>query len=446
MGKVKALLTKVKNIFAVLRSIFKRIFCWIKEHKLRTVLTVLAVLFVLVGVVVGIVFAKLHSYYQQSNYVESTPIPTKAAKAIEEPPEEEEDEEMREIKAQMEKYRSEEPITTDGNVYNILLVGIDKVNVKKNNENGANSDSMILVSLNYETKEINMISLMRDTYVHVPGIGNRKLNAAYSNGEAPLLLETITENFKIQVDRYIVVAFKDMVNIIDLIGNITIEFSDKEALSANETIKTMCENMGMKDKIEEYQFTEGGVYECNGIQAVAYARIRKVGNADYQRTERQREVLAKIFTKLKQMRIEDLDRLANKLLPNITHNVPESEYWGLIVKAPEMLSYDLKQERIPYDNMFHSRNGSLVPQWDDTVVRLKETLYGPLWDVTPTPTETPILTATLTVAITPTPMITSTPQLTPRATVKPKLTLTPRPTKEVKITDVPKIPSAPEAP
>ena len=75
------------------------------------------------------------------------------------------------------QYASTEPITTDGNVYNIMLVGLDTT------DKGwiGNSDSMILISVNYRLEQISMISLMRDTHVMIPGIGYRKLNATYPN-------------------------------------------------------------------------------------------------------------------------------------------------------------------------------------------------------------------------------------------------------------------------
>lgn len=112
------------------------------------------------------------------------------------------------------------------------------------------------------------------------------------------------------------------------------------------------------------------------MQAVAYARIRKVGNSDYQRTERQREVLLKLLDKVKAMSFEDLDRLATRLLPLLTHNVPESEFWGLLAKAPTLMKYKIISDRIPYDGMYHGYNGDLVPDWEPTVRKLKETIYG----------------------------------------------------------------------
>ena len=95
------------------------------------------------------------------------------------------------------------------------------------------------------------------------------------------------------------------------------------------------------------------------MQAVAYARIRKVGNSDYQRTERQREVLLKLLDKVKAMSFEDLDRLATRLLPLLTHNVPESEFWGLLAKAPTLMKYKIMMVCIMATTGISFRTGSL---------------------------------------------------------------------------------------
>ena len=349
----------------------------------------------------GLVYFVGHRYYAKTNYVsdeeaarqiEEKKKQREAAMEQEEKKEEEAepiDPELLEAQRNMEKYASTEPITTDGNVYNVLLVGLDTT---KDNWVG-NSDSMILVSVNYRLHKISMISLMRDLHVNIPGVGYRKLNAAYPNGGGPLLTQTVEENFKIDVDRYVTVDFGSMIDIIDEIGTIEITFTQKEAENANKSIKQQCRILGKKSK--KYLIPGEGTYECNGMQAVAYARIRKVGNSDYQRTERQREVLMKLLEKVKAMSLEDIDRLATRLLPMLTHNIPESEFWGLLAKAPTLLSYNIVQDRIPYDGMFHSYNGNLVPDWESTVRKLKEEIYGAdMLDaegniLTPTPTVTP---------------------------------------------------------
>lgn len=362
----------------------------------------IAALIVLAILVIAAVAVYLigHRYYASTNFltdeeatelIEQQKAEQEAAKAEEEDEDSEEveeeiDPELLEAQENMARYASEEPITTDGNVYNVLLVGLDTTE-----ENWVgNSDSMILISINYRLHKISMISLMRDLHAHIPGIGYRKLNAAYPNGGGPLLLETVEENFKIDVDRYVTVNFGSMIDIIDEIGTIEITFTEKEAENANKSIKQQCRILGLKSK--KYLIPGEGTYECNGMQAVAYARIRKVGNSDYQRTERQREVLMKLLENIKAMSLEDLDRIATRLLPLLTHNIPESEFWGLLAKAPTLLNYNIVQDRIPYDGMYHSYNGNLVMDSESTIRRLKETIYGEdVLDeegnvITPTPT------------------------------------------------------------
>lgn len=357
----------------------------------------IAVIVVLLACIAGAVYYFGHHYYSKTNYVTDEEAKKQIeeqkarqaeaeaeAEVTQEP--EEIDPELLEAQQNMAQYASTEPITTDGNVYNVMLVGLDTTK----EDYVGNSDSMILISINYRLHQISMISLMRDTLVHIPNVGYRKLNAAYPNGGGPLLTQTVEENYKIDVDRYVTVDFGAMIDIVDEIGTIEITFTEKEAENANKSIKQQCRILGLKSK--KYLIPGEGTYECNGMQAVAYARIRKVGNSDYQRTERQREVLMKLLQKVKEMSFEDLDRLATRLLPVLTHNVPESEFWGLLAKAPTLLNYNIIQDRIPYDKMYNSVNGNLVPAWESTARKLKETIYGSdILDeegnlLTPTPT------------------------------------------------------------
>ena len=344
-----------------------------KKKKLATALLILLALLVIIA---GVVYAVGHHYYSKTNYMTDEEVAEQLAaqRAAQEEAEAEEEEEidpeLQAIQANLEQFASTEPITSDGNVYNVVLVGLDTTT----EDFIGNSDSMILVSINYRLGQISMISLMRDTYVDIPGVGYRKLNATYPNGGGPLLCQTVTENYKIQVDRYVTVDFGGMIDIIDEIGTIEITFTEKEAENANKSIKQQCRIRG--EDADDYLIPGEGTYQCNGMQAVAYARIRKVGNADYQRTERQREVLMKLLEKVKAMSLDDIDRLANRLLPMLTHNIPESEFWGLLAKVPSLLTYDIVQDRVPYDGMFQSVNGNLVPEWDSTIRRLKTTIYG----------------------------------------------------------------------
>lgn len=358
-----------------------------KKHssKKKALLIALAVIVVLILSAVGAVYGVTHGFYRSSNYTSDKDAMKDFTNVGEDTTAEDEvnpedatgevlsDEEQQELDAKLAEFVDSEPVTNDGNVYNVLLVGVDR----RDKSWAGNSDSMILMSLNYEKKQISMISLMRDTYVNIPGIGMRKLNAAHANGAGPLLLETVTQNYKVQVDRYVSVDFNSMIDIIDKLGGVELTLSDDEVRVANNYITEMC-NLRKLDP-NSYYFIKGGTKTCSGIQAVAYARIRYVGNADYQRTERQRTVLTKMMEKIKDMSLPELYSFAEDVLPLVTHNIPEDEMWSLLAKSPSLLQYKLVKDRIPYDNMYKviyvKKQDMLVPDWEQTIAKLKETLY-----------------------------------------------------------------------
>ena len=114
----------------------------------------------------------------------------------------------------------------------------------------------------------------------------------------------------------------------------------------------------------------------DGYQAVAYARIRYVGNSDYQRTERQREVLSKMMQKMKSSSVTELSALADTILPSVTHNIDQSTLMTLIGELPTILSYEIVQSRVPYDDLYSSKGEMLVPDFAATISRLQTEIYG----------------------------------------------------------------------
>ncbi len=353
-----------------------------KSKKKIVLIVLLTILLLLLGVGGGI-YLVARNYYNKSNYTpdEDAMNDYEAKEEIEEidpddaqgevlTPEQEE-----ELNKEQEDILDATPVEDDDDVYNVLLIGVDR----RNKSWAGNSDSMILMSLNHKKNQISMISLMRDTYVNIPGIGMRKLNAAHANGAGPLLLKTVEENFKIDVDRYVSVDFSGMIAIIDQLGGIELTMSDAEVKVANDLyIKEMCKLQNLKE--EKYRIPSGGTRKYNGIQAVAYARIRYVGNSDYQRTERQRIVLTKMLEAMKSMSVTELMSFAETVLPLVTHNIPESEIWELLGKAPALLQYQLVKDRIPYDGLYRvvyvKKQDMLVPNWEKTIAKLKATLYN----------------------------------------------------------------------
>lgn len=265
-------------------------------------------------------------------------------------------------------------VKEDDEIYNVLLVGVDR---RDKSWNG-NSDSMILVSVNKGSNKVSMVSLMRDTYVNIPDIGYKKLNAAYAYGAGPLLCSTVTDTFRIQVDRYVAVDFFNLIDIIDCIGGVTLEVSDKEAEVANGYIIDMC-NL-MNEDYEPHLFNGGGTYYCDGVQAVGFARNRYVGNSDFERTERQRYVLTQLMEEVKQMSLAQMTEKVQNVLQYVTMNIPEKEIWDMVKELPDILDYTFESSRIPYDNMYDiiwvDNQDMLVPYWEDTLAKLQEQIYG----------------------------------------------------------------------
>lgn len=343
----------------------------------------LSVILGIVAVGGGVIYYVGHNLISLSNYVADEEV-----KVVEELPEEAQgetlaseerqgvvldEEQLNSLHEQMSNLSAVET-KEDENVYNLLLVGVDR---RDKSWNG-NSDSMMLVSINHTAKRVSVVSLMRDTYVDIAGVGYAKLNAAYAYGGGPLLTSTITDTYKVDVSRYAAVDFENMIEIVDALGGIDLEMTDAEVNVANGYMLDMCNTLGMNGY--DYILPGGGVYHCNGVQAVAYARNRYVGNSDYARTERQRYVISQMIAEVKRMDVAQLTQFVKDVLPLVTHNVEEEEIWDMVTKAPEILQYDFVQDRIPYDNMYEviyvNGQDMLVPQWETTIEKLHETIYG----------------------------------------------------------------------
>jgi LCP family protein required for cell wall assembly len=224
-------------------------------------------------------------------------------------------------------------------ITNVLLIGADE----RNSEDGSRSDSMIIATLDNNNNKIKLTSLYRDTLVYIPGYGKNKLNAAYEFGGAELLLQTIKETYDIAIDKYIIIDFKGFEAIIDQIGGIEVDIKDYQI---NELNKYIGEATGGND----CPITEFGIQLINGKQALSYARIRKNVGDDFERAERQREVLFKVAEKLKNIKPTKYLGIMNSMLNYIDTNIDPMEALNMaytIFKFPtlktEQLSIPLQQ-------------------------------------------------------------------------------------------------------
>ncbi len=243
---------------------------------------------------------------------------------------------------------ADEPMKEEG-VTNILLIGNDS----RENGGDGRSDAMILVSISNRTQTIYLTSLLRDIYVEIPGHESNRLNAAYAFGGPELLLETIKQNFDIEVNRYVQVNFQAFANLIDAVGGVELELTNEEVKLVNAYLNeyNMLENRPMNtDYLPE---DASGLLHLNGPQALAYSRNRYIGS-DFGRTQRQRKILEAVFHQLPSSVLTNLNELIDGILPNLTTNISRSECYLLSMDAPKLLTYELVQASIPIEGSYQN--------------------------------------------------------------------------------------------
>ncbi len=257
-------------------------------------------------------------------------------------------------------------------IYNYLIFGIEEIGGAKN------TDSMMIATVDYKGKSIKLTSLMRDSYVKVPGWKSTKLNAAYAKGGASLLIDTIETNYKIHIDGYASVNFESFEKIVDSIGKVTIELGKKEAKYLNTT------NYISNPKNRN---VKAGVNELNGNQVLGYCRVRKVetlggANNDYGRTLRQRRALSAIFDKAKSLNIFKMFSTANECMTYVNTSLTADQIRDIMELVVEEKISDMETLRLPVDGMFRdpkSYEGTTYPlvyDWEKNINELNKFIYG----------------------------------------------------------------------
>lgn len=225
----------------------------------------------------------------------------------------------------------------------IAVFGVDK---RYMNENGR-SDTNLLVKVDFLSKKVKVISILRDLLVEIPGYGQNKFNAAFSFGEVKLALGTLNKTFNLGVTKYAVVNFGIAEQLIDAVGGVTIEVKPEELEQLNLCIKELARLS--KDGYVPLINTPG-THLLNGRQAVAYSRIRKVGNGDITRVQRQQKVLAEVFRKAKSMSIPTRFKLIDMVSRNLKTNLSIEEL--KILAFEDYSIYTIETFRIPAPGTF----------------------------------------------------------------------------------------------
>ena len=224
----------------------------------------------------------------------------------------------------------------------ILLIGVDS----KVDDIRGRSDTMILFDINPNTKKIIMTSLLRDIYVDIPGRGSDRINAAYAYGGAKLLTQTIAKSFGIQVDKYVIVNFGMVCDIVDALGGVEVDVTEEELKLINQNLSGLNVLMNKPRDADHLPESSIGKVLLNGNQAIAYARIRQI-DSDFARTGRQREIITASIEKLKQTDIFEINTMLNEILPQVTTNLTEKDILSLLAMAIKRKDYSIESMAIP---------------------------------------------------------------------------------------------------
>lgn len=263
-------------------------------------------------------------------------------------------------------------IMDDEDIINVLLIGEENIyNAKR-----GRADAIIVVSVDLNGGPLKMVSFQRDLYVSIPGYADDKLNAAYAYGGSKLIMETIENNFGIDIDAYVKVNFAGFENIIDQLGGLRLSLTAKESEYLNTTKYI--------SKPEERN-TVAGYQTMTGSQVLGYCRVRYVPTAeglanDRGRNYRHRVVLQAIFNKYKEKSFAELATVMRQCFNYVTvsSNLEELAVDCLqAVTEKQMFTIDTLQ--IPKTNLYNDPliNGQkVIVAFPENVDALQDFLYG----------------------------------------------------------------------
>lgn len=257
----------------------------------------------------------------------------------------------------------------------IALFGLD--NRDTGNYSYGNSDVIMIVSINNKTGELSMMSVYRDTYLDVSAKGKeskfRKANSAFNYGGAEQAVFMLNNNLDLDIDSYVAFDFDAVADAIDVLGGIEIDVTSSEVKTLNACID---ENNYIMDTNAKH-ISGPGLQTLDGVQAVAYARIRSTAGGDFTRAERQRTVIASTLEKAKTSDLKTLNKLVDVVFPKIQTSMSAADMLsmvGSVMKYDLASSYGFPFERNAID---HPSKGDIVAPCTlvTNVIELHKILY-----------------------------------------------------------------------
>lgn len=262
------------------------------------------------------------------------------------------------------------------------LFGLDhrSRNEKLNTEN---SDTIIIASINNDTKAVKLVSVYRDTLLNVKDDTYSKANAAYALGGPAQAVNMLNTNLDLNITDYVSIDFDALVTVVDCLGGLDIPLSYAEIVHMNNYCVETAEETGksytpveLPEPKPEDQEAIVGTYHLNGVQATSYCRIRYTASLDMGRTERQRRVIQMIVDKAKKAGLSTIFDIMDQVFPMVKTSVSKTEILKLI---PAMIGYCIDETTgFPQDYKFATVKGSVIvpTTLDSNVLKLHQFLYG----------------------------------------------------------------------
>lgn len=288
------------------------------------------------------------------------------------------------------------PIPEYEYIHNVLLIGTDS-RAKSYTDDGAGNlaDVIIIMSINEKDNSIKMMSIARDNYVYIPGYSDpKKINEAMVYGGPELLMITIENALRIELDEYAFVNFYHMEKIINAVGGVYVNVSEEERTSVEGGLNELIREQNLKFGSEETQYfiETPGTQLLNGRQAVAYARIRKVGNGDYGRSKRQIEVLESLLKQFNKLSVTKKMDAAETILSQVFTNITKDKVeWYAFTFLTNFSSTEFDYLQLPLEGYFNQgtysdfakKQWSIRPDWNAMIPEVQKFIFGETFPVDP---------------------------------------------------------------
>ena len=256
--------------------------------------------------------------------------------------------------------------------WTIALFGVDS----RNNSvgKGNNADVIIICNIDQGSGEIKLVSVFRDTYLSVSDNGlYNKINQAYFLGGPKQAVEALNRNLDLQIDDFATFNWKAVVDAVNILGGVDVELSKAEFYYINAYITETVEATG----VGSYQLKQAGLNHLDGVQAVAYARLRKM-DTDFARTERQREIIDLCFQKLKKSDFAVVNNVMEAVFPQILSSVTIDD---IIPAAKNLTKYTIADTMgfpaARSDANMGKKGACVIPQTlESNVTLLHQFLFG----------------------------------------------------------------------